>query len=81
MVEGGGGSGAGRLQLPLVDVLQGCCNGPHVQLDAARPVLHVANLLQGGVGEEESNGGGGISVLPTPWDWGRGSGGWGGGPP
>lgn len=62
MVEGGGGSGAGRLQLPLVDVLQGCCNGPHVQLDAARPVLHVANLLQGGVGEEESNGGGGVSA-------------------
>lgn len=42
----GGGSGAGGLQLPLVDVLQGGGDGPHVQLDAARPVLHVADLLE-----------------------------------
>lgn len=62
---GSGGSGAGGLELPLVDVLQGGGDGPHVHLDAASPVLHVADLLPEWRG--------GLSGI-CRWDWGwRGS--------
>lgn len=33
------------LKMALVYILQSCGDGPHVHLDAASPVLHIANFL------------------------------------
>lgn len=54
-------SGGRRLQLPLVDILQGSGDGPHVHLNAARPVLHVADLLR------ETEMSGPCPGLPSAW--------------